>query len=325
MKLLKLSIVTLFAAGICFTSCKKDHDVTVIPPVTRPITETEAQQNVRLEKVISSTPVTTNIAITTVDVNGDYIANVDIVADGKTATTSSKGYVIMENVTVEEDYVFIMAAKGGYESTKKTITPSRNGLTIVQLMLIPDVAAVPMSAQAGGTIEVDGVSLDFPSNAIADSEGNPYTGTVNVNVVYHDPNDEHFTQTQPGTLVGLTDQDNLVALVSEGMVTVDLTDPQGNPLNVLEGKKVAMQLPASANSPATIDLWHLNETHGIWVNVGEAVKNGNVYDFEVSHFSSYNLDWFVDALTEVCFSIKDQNGNISVYSQTFFSFTMCIE
>ena len=55
-------------------------------------------------------------------------------------------------------------------------------------------------------------------------------------------------------------------------------------------------MPAPANGPSSIPLWHFNETYGIWVQQGIATKKGTIYEAEVNHFSTWNLDMEINAV-----------------------------
>lgn len=301
MKTLKTSILVAFI--MFFIGCDKEDT----PITTTPI-ETPAQQNARIEALISSTTVTGNLIVNTVGEMGNNLPGVTITINNMAYSTGIDSRVIIENIVMNDEYVFIVAEKNGYEKVMKTITPSKNGLTNVELMLLNDIPSKTLDASTGGIITDGLVSLNFPANGIKDVNGNLYSGSVDVNMVYYNPTDTNFPQIQPGTLVGVTQTDELKALISEGMLTVDLTDINGNPLNVADGKFVKVTMPASSSGPSTIPFWHLNETYGIWVEEGSATKVGNSYEFDVSHFSTINVDVPV-AATTYCVRFVDQNGN----------------
>jgi len=132
---------------------------------------------------------------------------------------------------------------------------------------------------------------------------------VTVNTYYHTEDNPNYLAAQPGALVGL-DGEELTALATEGMLTVDLTDAAGNEVFIAEGQSVQVTMPAAADAPATIDLWHLNETYGIWVKTGTATKVGEVYGFSVTHFSCYNLDVFINSVSRVSCVVRSSASQI---------------
>ncbi|RYY68238.1 MAG: hypothetical protein EOO13_12865, partial [Chitinophagaceae bacterium] len=83
-------------------------------------------------------------------------------------------------------------------------------------------------------------------------------------------------------------------LVTYGMAAVELTSGSGEKLQVAPGKKAKLTLPLPASiagsAPASIPLWHFDESIGLWKEEGSATKVGNTYEGEVSHFSFWNCD-----------------------------------
>lgn len=78
------------------------------------------------------------------------------------------------------------------------------------------------------------------------------------------------------------------------MAAVELIGASGEALQIASGKKATLTMPlpaaAQASAPATIPLWHFNESKGLWEEEGTATKTGNTYVGEVSHFSFWNCD-----------------------------------
>jgi uncharacterized protein (TIGR02145 family) len=97
----------------------------------------------------------------------------------------------------------------------------------------------------------------------------------------------------PGSLVGVS---NNVAssLTSYGMIGVELTDNNGQLLQIASGQTATLKftIPATmlASAPSSIDLWSLDETNGYWKKEGVANKVNNEYVGQVSHFSFWNCD-----------------------------------
>src|SRR4029078_6258093 len=117
----------------------------------------------------------------------------------------------------------------------------------------------------------------------------------------------NFLETMPGMLTGLNDQNQLQALQSFGMSVVKLRAASGNPLKLAPGKKATLKLPAPANGPSTIPLWHFNEKYGLWIQAGVATKTGDSYIAEVNHFSTWNLDLEFNSF-KLDLQFKDQLG-----------------
>ena len=83
-------------------------------------------------------------------------------------------------------------------------------------------------------------------------------------------------------------------LLSYGMTAVNLTDNNGNKLQLKEGSEATLTFPIPVsmkdNLPASIPLWSFNEKTGLWEEEGLAELKGDVYVGKVKHFSWVNLD-----------------------------------
>lgn len=319
----KILMYLVFITSFLFTSCDEkddfqdtdDSEEVVIPDpvviITTGInTGTEANNNeiLRLDKVISSEKTTTNLSIIVLDENNNTISNASLKIGEVVVTTDETGYVLLENIELNKEYQVITTEATGYTNSVKTITPSDNGITNISITLIQPTFEEAFNATEGGTVSNDELSIEFPTNAIADQNGDLFDGDVTATVTYYDPNSDSFSATIPGTLVGLDDDDTMQALLSKGMIKVDLTDNSGEELEIFEGKEATITLPAANDDPETIDFWHLNEAKGIWVQTGTATKVGNTYITTVTHFSTYNLDVKAPSIN-VTFIIKNGDGD----------------
>lgn len=151
-------------------------------------------------------------------------------------------------------------------------------------------------ANSGRLLTVGDMKVDIPAAKVVKSDGTAYTGTVNADMLYLDPNNETFNEMMPGGDLAAVRTDNSeVQLVSWGMVEVSLTDGSGQCFTMKEDGTSVMTFPIpegmESNPPETIPLWYFNEETGMWVEEGVARLEGNVYVGEVNHFSWHNLDW----------------------------------
>jgi uncharacterized protein (TIGR02145 family) len=196
----------------------------------------------------------------------------------------------------------------------------------IELVLQTKGTAQSLEGSKGGELTFDGgkVKLNFPVGSIADAEGKAYSGSVKVSARYIDPELNDFASTMPGNLVGLTEGNQLMGMISYGMANVELTDNSGNPLQVLVGKTVKVTMPAIKNAPSDMPVWHFNETYGLWVETGKAIKESTTYSFEANHFSTWNLDTKVeDGVDKVTITIKSStnqliaNQKVEIYTNDF--------
>ena len=249
-----------------------------------------------------------NLRVVVRDVNGDLIEGA-LVTVGDTSASTQGGLVNFDDIALNVDYAGVRVTKNGYITSVKSVTPSATGNNSVEVTLFAgEVKSFDTTTGQVLTFENDQVSLDFPENALVNTAGDIFEGTAEVHLQYHHPDQDTYAESLPGTLVGLDATGNYTALATEGMLTVDLTDTSGNALQVANGKSIALKMPADTNSPDSILLWHLNETTGLWEEIGKATKVGNFYEFEVAHFSTYNLDYKIDAIDQIDFLVNDHTG-----------------
>jgi len=175
-----------------------------------------------------------------------------------------------------------------------------------------------ISVQAGGRIEAfrrSGAQVTIAPASCTDNSGNIYDGQVDVVMTWIDPTDEDLAQLMIGDLSGINFQGNLVTLRTMGMIQVELIAEDGSELNIVPELPATLRFPIpeevrSAALP-TIPLWSYDENGGVWVEEGEAFLNGNFYEGEVTHFSSWNVDFFMDPIEitgVVSFTVEENTG-----------------
>ncbi|TMI80101.1 MAG: hypothetical protein E6H10_14335, partial [Bacteroidetes bacterium] len=122
-----------------------------------------------------------------------------------------------------------------------------------------------------------------------DLTGAAYTGDVSVSTFYLNPADVDFNNYMPGNLVGLNSGNQQKILQSFGMTSIEMNNAAGEKLQLASGKTAIITLPIpsamQATAPATIPLWYVDETKGIWKQEGTANKQGSNYTGTVAHFS----------------------------------------
>jgi len=128
-----------------------------------------------------------------------------------------------------------------------------------------------------------------------------------------------------GVLVGVDNSDSY-SLVSYGMMAVELTNSSGQKLQIETGKtaEIRITVPPSLlpNAPATIPLWSLDESLGVWKKESMASLINNVYIGNVSHFSFWNCDDLFDYvyLTSKIFDSQTKLPFVGIYCYYFINF-----
>jgi len=183
-----------------------------------------------------------------------------------------------------------------------------------RIKLIPKTNVGNISGTSGGTVTLaNGLSIALPAGAVVNAATNAaYTGSVNVAAYWINPTAADLNSIMPGDLRGIDKDGSLKLLQTFGMAAVELTGSGGELLQIATGKKATLTLPIpaslSASAPASIPLWYFDETNGLWKEQGSALKTGNTYVGDVSHFSFWNYDTPANYVQFDC-TIKDPSGN----------------
>jgi Leucine-rich repeat (LRR) protein len=302
---------------LVISGCKKDavNPDDDEPNLNNPILQLE---NERLDNVVPNETVFVVLQGYIEDEFGNPIADATIKVSETITTTDGNGYFIFEGINVNKSFAVVKATKENYHRNFRTFTPKANTVQTVKIQLLAKGISKNFNSSSGGNLEFESgkVKLDFPSKSIIKRDGSTYNGNVNVIARYMDPDSDNLMSIMPGMLTGLDEDDNVVGMISYGMVTVELTDNSGNMLEVNPDSKVEVKLPASVSGPVTIPLWHFNETYGLWIEAGTATKVGSEYVGEVNHFSTWNLDMKIDAST---YYIKVTNEENIPYTNTIIT------
>lgn len=230
-----------------------------------------------------------------------------------TTTTDKYGYFEFSNVQVVKNAAVVTVVKPGYFKGIKTFIAETGHAGFFRIKLLPKTTAGNFDAAAGGTVTLtNGLSIAFPANAVKLAAGGDYTGQVTVAAQWLNPTSSEIIQTMPGDLRGLDAEGFMRVLTSYGMSATELTGAGGELLQIKDGAKATVTFPIPAAmvsaAPASIPLWHFNETNGLWIEEGSAAKNGSNYVGEVSHFSYWNCD-LPNATVPLTFDLVNAAGD----------------
>ncbi|MDB5222644.1 MAG: carboxypeptidase regulatory-like protein [Chitinophagaceae bacterium] len=238
-----------------------------------------------------------------------------VVTSGSAFTTTDvKGYFRFSDIQLSKNNGYVKVTMPGYFTGSRSFITNTGRVNHIRIQLIPKTNAGTIDAAAGGSVTLSsGISISLPAGSVVNTSTNAaYTGTVKVAVAWIDPTSRSLTDQMPGDLRGITTIGSETGLQTFGMVAAELTGSSGELLQIAPGKKATVNfiIPASIISlaPATIALWHFDETAGRWKEDGTATKTGNTYIAEVSHFSFWNCDAKFPLVT---FYAKIVNGNNS--------------
>ncbi|MDZ4681734.1 MAG: hypothetical protein SH848_08570 [Saprospiraceae bacterium] len=266
--------------SLALASCHKDID------------ETTIIEDVYTPPVIK---INGNIAGLVVNETGDPIEGATVRVGDQQLQTGSGGYFIFRNIVLNANGTFIKVDQQGYFHASRRFYPKLNATNYTTLTLMTKNNTGQVNATTGGTVNVQGgATVKLPANGIAKTDGTLYTGQVQVAARWLDPTADNLTDIMPGNLHAINNRQEEVALATYGMMAVELTGTDGSRLNLASGSKAELTIPIPSqlqnSAPNEIPLWHFDEATGLWREEGFAIRQGNVYVGEVSHFSFWNWD-----------------------------------
>jgi len=290
----------IFILGII--SCQKDDFESTPFPNTG---VSLADDTTFIENFGAST--TSNFIGRIVNENGGAVKDVQITIGNSITSTDHNGVFVLNNASAYEKFAYVKASKFGYISGSRAVVPSVNGTNDIQITLLKKNTIATVAS--GITSEVslpNGSKVAFQGDYI-DSNGNAYSGQVEVSMHYLQPNLEATFSQMPGMLFAQDVSNNARSLETYGMLGINLYSPSGEQLNIAETSPASLTFPvdmSTPNAPNTISLWHFDETVGYWKEQGVATKMGNEYVAEVTHFTWWNCDLPLEYVN-VCFSIEN--------------------
>lgn len=284
-------LIPLFAGIIFLISCRRDDNFNPNPPVD------------------DLSQVQAGVAGIVVDEKGLAVEGALIKCGSSSTTTDRFGIFRFNSVSLSKNNGFVKVEKAGYFNAFRNFVTSTGKLNQVRIRLLPRNVNGTITSSTGGSVTLtDGAKLTLPANGVSDLSGNAYNGPVNVSMTWINPTDPNLPDIVMGDLRGITSGGEERGLETFGMIGVELKGSSGQDLKVKAGQKADLlfPIPASilANAPATIDLWHYDETKARWIQEGKATKSGSNYLAQVSHFSFWNCD-APFPLVEFCAKLVD--------------------
>jgi hypothetical protein len=231
------------------------------------------------------------------DLSGNPLSGVRVTTGSLNATTDSKGEFSFQQAGFVDNRAIIKYEKNGY------FTLIRSGVKVnemyIEAVMTPkgnsaNSLQISFDAAAGATLQIAGAKVVLPPSGIAKKDGSNYSGTVKADMHYLDPNTKNFAAMMPGgNYAGINKSGQEVMLLSFGVIGVELTDNQNNPLQLKSDSpaEVTWPVPAnlSSNLPATVPISSFDEQKGLWIEEGAATLRGDVYVGTVTHFSDKAL------------------------------------
>ncbi|WP_299228333.1 hypothetical protein [uncultured Psychroserpens sp.] len=246
-----------------------------------------------------------------VDSNNNPLNNVVITIGDSFTSTDDNGVFIINEASVNQRFAYVKAEKDGYIHASRAVVPN-SGTNSIRIMMLPETIAGTTASGTQETIALpNGASVALKGDYIKE-DGSTYSGNVNVILHHLDPTDENMQDQMPGMLYAANAQNEERMLQTFGMLAVELHGSSGEDLNLAEGSTAEIKVPLDpslvSNAPATIPLWYFDETHGYWIEDGQATLVGNTYIGSVSHFSFWNCDIPAEAVN-LCVTVTYEDNS----------------
>ena len=249
-----------------------------------------------------------------VDANHQPIGQVDVRSGVILTQTDDNGVFRLESVKTQNSKAYVRALKPGYHHASRLHLATDREDNFVRIVMLELESIGSFNATDGGMVRSDeDVILSFPPGSIVTSTGIDYTGEVDVNFAYLDPNDEYFSDKMPGNLIGVDQSDFEQLLVSYGMLSVELQGSSGQSLDIKSGSQVTIDAPIPAGltpDNLRIPLWSFDETLGLWQEESAATVDVDRMVGMVSHFSWWNFD-LPSPMVQICMQLLLEDGTVA--------------
>ncbi|MEP7143222.1 MAG: carboxypeptidase-like regulatory domain-containing protein [Ferruginibacter sp.] len=285
MKRIYHALLVIVIAGISF-KCQKELSSDHSPLIT--------SNN-------QSSPVTVTLQGNVIDENDLPAAGVKISAGSKTTTTNSNGYFRIVEASLDKNASVTTAEQPGYFKAYRSFRAT-TGVNQLVIKLVKKTLAGTVNAITGGEAALsNGAKVSLPANGVMKASGGAYTGSVQVYAAYIDPTSQDIGKTVPGSFMADDKDKNRVVLSSYGMLAVELESAAGEKLQIQTGSAATLTMPIPSSTissaPASISLWYTDEQTGVWKEQGTAKKTGSSYTGDVKHFSYWNCDLGIPAIS----------------------------
>lgn len=261
----------------------------------------------------TTTPVKASISGIILNEGKSPFAGVTVKAGDHTTVTDGRGFFHFTDITVDKFAGVVTAEAPGYYKAYRVITVSDKGRNFVLLQLLKKILIGKINAAEGGSLARAGSKITLKANSVVNKiTGHNYSGEISVYAEPFSIESDYLPDVLPGSFMAKDSANRRTLLESFGMMVVELTGASGEPLQIAPNKTARLDflIPAGkeGRAPASMPLWYVDETSGLWIQQGTAVRNGNTYSGEVSHFSYWNVDFPFNRLVDIELTVQDNNG-----------------
>ena len=239
------------------------------------------------------------------------------------AVTDNNGNFDFIQVLNPGSSAFIKVEASGYFDGYRRLSVLRNNFNYTRVKLLEKTIVGEIPSGSGGSAStVEGMSVTLPADAVSLPNGGAYSGAIRVAMAWIDPSAEDLPDLVIGDLSGIGEDGQASSLASFGMVNVELLANDGQELKIKDGMEATLSFPLPPerlkDAPGTIPLWSYDENEGTWVEESSASLVGDKYVGDVTHFSSWNVDWKGERISvNGCVSFNQNNRSSNMGAQVF--------
>ena len=165
------------------------------------------------------------------------------------------------------------------------VVPGRQTFVEVRLKLRPtpvlvdtsEIIEIPMgsSNSSDGQSNTPPVVLSLPPHSLMTEDGEIYNGTANLEVSFADPRNASQVQEADGDFTAISEDGDEQSLDTFGVLKIDFTDSDGNPLQTNTDVDVMLDLDEyniTEKEAEAIKLWYMDEKTGRWRIMDSGLK-----------------------------------------------------
>ena len=247
--------------------------------------------------------------------DGQAVAAASVLASNNghsvVALTDNNGYFSL-SLTAETQYTLSIGTDEHADQVKVIRAPAQaHSLRLNITLLDIDYSASFDAALEADIVAPNGATVELPADSFVDANGQPVTGTIDVNITSVDVSNPAILAAFPGNFDGIETDGSITPIISLGTTHFAFTQ-NGQPVQLANDAEAQITIPIFAGSYQngiavvagdTIPLWSLDETTGIWQQEGAgtvvaqaASPTGLALSATVSHFSWWNCDVTMNAV-----------------------------
>ncbi|RUM68749.1 MAG: hypothetical protein DSZ07_06065, partial [Sulfurovum sp.] len=273
-----------------------------------------ATEVVRTVRVIENTLPTSISGVITNFTTGTKLSNATVSVNGQETTTNAQGEYNLTNMAVSNRIV-VSVSKDGYATNSEIASLSNTNQTVqdFNIALLPIAFTYELvDPTQEATIEVPNspARLQLSANSLVQEDGSLPIGSIRILITPIDPTQD--IDIMAGDMLTRNGANQLVPIESYGAVNIEMFDADNNPINLREGESATLRIPIFSRGgsiPNSIPLYYFDTTSGLWIEDGQATRNGDYYEGTVTRFTIWNADYLFDNVT-INGCVEDTDGNL---------------